>query len=121
MGNPRRSAGAFSRGHEIGRSDRSEGHADAARGARRARQGGAQSRLPAHARGRAGLGDAPRTDSGARLRRDAYRLVERWPNDAAMQNRDAAGIAHYPGWSMPVLKLLYEQRHIAASGHETTD
>src|SRR5438270_320569 len=46
---------------------------------------------------------------------------KRWPNDAAMQNRDAAGVAHYPGWSMPVLKLLYEQRHIAASGHETTD
>jgi kynurenine formamidase len=45
----------------------------------------------------------------------------RWPNDAAMQNKDAAGVAHYPGWSMPVLKLLYEQRHIAASGHETTD
>jgi len=46
---------------------------------------------------------------------------KRWPNDAAMQNRDAKGVAHYPGWSMPVLKLLYEQRHIAASGHETTD
>ena len=45
----------------------------------------------------------------------------RWPNDEAMQNKDAAGVAHYPGWSMPVLKLLYEQRHIAASGHETTD
>ncbi len=29
---------------------------------------------------------------------------KRWPNDAAMQNRDAAGVAHYPGWSMPVLK-----------------
>jgi len=46
---------------------------------------------------------------------------KRWPNDATMQNRDAAGVAHYPGWSMPVLKLLYEERHIAASGHETTD
>lgn len=45
----------------------------------------------------------------------------RWPDDAAMQNRDSAGTAHYPGWSMPVLKLLYEERHIAASGHETTD
>ena len=38
-----------------------------------------------------------------------------------MQNKDAKGVAHYPGWSMPVLKLLYEDRHIAASGHETTD
>ena len=46
---------------------------------------------------------------------------KRWPNDAAMQNRDAAGHAHYPGWSKEVLKLLYEDRHITASGHETTD
>jgi kynurenine formamidase len=46
---------------------------------------------------------------------------KRWPNDAGMQNQDAAGVAHYPGWSMPVLKLLYEDRHISASGHETTD
>ncbi len=46
---------------------------------------------------------------------------KRWPNDAAMQNRDAAGHAHYPGWSKEVLKLLFEERHITASGHETTD
>jgi len=46
---------------------------------------------------------------------------KRWPNDAAMQNRDKAGVAHYPGWSRPVLELLYEDRRIAASGHETTD
>jgi kynurenine formamidase len=46
---------------------------------------------------------------------------KRWPNDAAMQNRDKVGVAHYPGWSLPVLKLLYEERKIAASGHETTD
>lgn len=46
---------------------------------------------------------------------------KRWPDDAAMQNRDAAGVAHYPGWSMEVLKLLYEERKITASGHETTD
>jgi len=46
---------------------------------------------------------------------------KRWPNDASMQNKDAKGVAHYPGWSMAVLKLLYEDRHIAASGHETTD
>ena len=36
-------------------------------------------------------------------------------------DKDAAGVAHYPGWSMPVLKYLYEQRHVTASGHETTD
>ena len=46
---------------------------------------------------------------------------KRWPDDAAMQNHDAAGHAHYPGWSMEVLKLLYEDRKITASGHETTD
>jgi len=46
---------------------------------------------------------------------------KRWPDDAALANRDAAGVYHYPGWSMPVLKLLYEQRGITASGHETTD
>ena len=38
-----------------------------------------------------------------------------------MQNVDAKGIAHYPGWSMPALQYLYETRHITASGHETTD
>jgi len=46
---------------------------------------------------------------------------KRWPDDARMQNKDTRGVAHYPGWSMAVLKLLYEDRHIAASGHETTD
>ena len=46
---------------------------------------------------------------------------KRWPDDAAMQNRDAKGLAHYPGWSKPVLQLLYETRKITASGHETTD
>jgi kynurenine formamidase len=46
---------------------------------------------------------------------------KRWPNDAAMQNRDSAGVAHYPGWSKDVLKVLYEDRKITASGHETTD
>ncbi|MGD9818893.1 MAG: cyclase family protein [Desulfomonilaceae bacterium] len=46
---------------------------------------------------------------------------KRWPNMDAMQNKDTAGIAHYPGWSMAVLKYLYEDRKITASGHETTD
>jgi len=31
------------------------------------------------------------------------------------------GYRHYPGWSKEVLKLLYEDRKITASGHETTD
>lgn len=46
---------------------------------------------------------------------------KRWPNDAAMQNADDQGVAHYPGWSKSVLHYLYEQRKITASGHETTD
>jgi kynurenine formamidase len=46
---------------------------------------------------------------------------KRWPDMAAMQNKDAKGIAHYPGWSLSVLKYLYEERRITASGHETTD
>jgi kynurenine formamidase len=45
----------------------------------------------------------------------------RWPDKAAMQNRDAAGVAHYPGWSKEVLTYLYERRKVTATGHETTD
>jgi kynurenine formamidase len=46
---------------------------------------------------------------------------KRWPDAAKMENKDANGVAHYPGWSLPALKYLYEQRKITASGHETTD
>jgi len=46
---------------------------------------------------------------------------KRWPDAKAMRNEDAKGVAHYPGWSLPVLKYLYEARKITASGHETTD
>ncbi|WP_300163705.1 cyclase family protein [Solidesulfovibrio sp.] len=46
---------------------------------------------------------------------------KRWPDAEAMQNRDAAGVAHYPGWSLEVLRYLYEERGVTASGHETTD
>lgn len=46
---------------------------------------------------------------------------KRWPSQAAMENKDANGVAHYPGWSLDVLKYLYETRKITASGHETTD
>lgn len=44
-----------------------------------------------------------------------------WPDMAAMRNEDDEGIAHYPGWSMDVLKYLYEEKKITASGHEPTD
>jgi kynurenine formamidase len=46
---------------------------------------------------------------------------KRWPDDAAMQNKDEKGISHYPGWSLSALKYLYGERQITASGHETTD
>jgi len=46
---------------------------------------------------------------------------KRWPDAAKMENKDAKGVAHYPGWSLPALKFLYEERKITASGHETTD
>ena len=46
---------------------------------------------------------------------------KRWPDAAKMTNKDVNGVAHYPGWSLPVLKYLYEEHKITASGHETTD
>ena len=35
---------------------------------------------------------------------------KRWPDAAKMENKDANGVAHYPGWSLPALKYLYEER-----------
>lgn len=46
---------------------------------------------------------------------------KRWPSPERMRNADAAGVAHYPGWTLAALKYLYEERKITASGHETTD
>ena len=46
---------------------------------------------------------------------------KRWPDSQAMQNLDARGVAHYPGWNREVLEYLYVKRGITASGHETTD
>ncbi len=45
----------------------------------------------------------------------------RWPDAVKMANKDGQGVAHYPGWSLPALKYLYEESKITASGHETTD
>src|ERR1700682_3682750 len=47
--------------------------------------------------------------------------AKKWPDGAAMENKDANGVSHYRGWSMPALKYLFEERKITASGHETTD
>ena len=46
---------------------------------------------------------------------------KRWPDGAAMANKDVEGVAHYPGWGKEALQYLYEERKITASGHETTD
>src|SRR5438034_3238486 len=46
---------------------------------------------------------------------------KRWPDATKMENKDGKGAAHYPGWSLPALKFLYQERRITASGHETTD
>ena len=46
---------------------------------------------------------------------------KRWPSQTAMQNKDAHGVAHYPRWSLPVLKFLFTRRQVTAIGHETTD
>src|SRR2546430_9735527 len=46
---------------------------------------------------------------------------KRWPDAAAMENKDSAGVSHYPGWSMPALKYLYEECKITASGHERSE
>jgi kynurenine formamidase len=46
---------------------------------------------------------------------------KRWPDNDAMQNKDVKGISHYPGWSLPALEYLYQERKITASGHETTN
>lgn len=45
----------------------------------------------------------------------------RWPDGEAMANRDADGVAHYPGWGVDALRLLVEEREVAAVGHDTTD
>lgn len=52
------------------------------------------------------------------LRTDWHR---RWPDSALFQNRDVAGVAHCPGWSLPVLRLLIEEREVVGIGHEALD
>lgn len=52
------------------------------------------------------------------LRTDWYK---RWPDNDALNNFDEEGGEHCPGWSIPALEFLYEQRGIAMNGHETFD
>ena len=37
---------------------------------------------------------------------------KRWPDAKAMRSEDDKKVAHYPGWSLAVLKHLYEKRQI---------
>ncbi len=46
---------------------------------------------------------------------------KRWPNDAAMHNRDAASQPHAPGWGLDALCYLFEDCQITATGQETLD
>ena len=45
---------------------------------------------------------------------------KRWPDAAAMENRDADGASHAPGWSREVLERLVDAG-VTAVGHEQTD
>lgn len=46
---------------------------------------------------------------------------KRWQSLETMQNRDANGTMHYPGWGVEALKFLIKERNVSAIGHETTD
>ncbi len=61
-----------------------------------------------------------------RIPKDAFVAMrtdwsQRWPDAKALANADAAGNEHFPGWTIDVLKFLYDQRAVAATGHETLD
>jgi kynurenine formamidase len=45
----------------------------------------------------------------------------RWPDADAFANKDAGGVAHYPGWSREVLEFFVQSRNVTAIGHEVTD
>ena len=44
-----------------------------------------------------------------------------WHKRQDMDNCDAAGNKHYPGWKLDTLKFLVEHRAVGAIGHETSD
>lgn len=43
----------------------------------------------------------------------------RFPGD--MDNCDAQGNRHFPGWSLEAVKFLVEERNVGSIGHETSD
>ncbi|MCI6639888.1 MAG: cyclase family protein [Pygmaiobacter massiliensis] len=46
---------------------------------------------------------------------------KRWPDGDALDNKDAEGAAHFPGWGMEAVTFLATERQVAAIGHETLD
>jgi kynurenine formamidase len=44
----------------------------------------------------------------------------RWPDAAAMDNRDGQGNSRAPGWDVSALRVLFEQRATVAIGHDVT-
>lgn len=44
----------------------------------------------------------------------------RWPDAAAIDNRDAQGTSRAPGWDVSALRVLFEQRGAVAIGHDVT-
>ena len=45
---------------------------------------------------------------------------QRWDNNT-LENFDADGERHYPGWTVDAIRFLREERDVLAIGHETTD
>lgn len=44
-----------------------------------------------------------------------------WPDMNAISGIGEDGSENFPGWSLPALQYIYEQRNAAANGHETLD
>lgn len=44
-----------------------------------------------------------------------------WSKRDNMDNLDAEGFKHYPGWGLEAVKYLVETRNVQAIGHETSD
>jgi len=47
--------------------------------------------------------------------------AKNWPDMAAMSGSAEDGSENFPGWSLPALQFLYNERGIAMNGHETLD
>ena len=52
------------------------------------------------------------------LRTDWYK---NWPDMDKLSGIAADGSENFPGWTLPALQYIYEERNAAANGHETLD